>query len=72
MGASKSLEVGNVAVAYEGFKGERVILVINQALEVPGQSNNLLCPMQLQVIDVEVGEKPKFLMDKPGASDHTI
>ena len=71
-GVSKSLEVVDAAIAYDGFKGERVILVINQALEVPGQSNNLLCPMQLRVNDVEVDEKPKFLTDQPGASDHAI
>ena len=61
----KRLKVMDAAVACEGFDGELHILRINQAILVEGQPNNLLCPMQLRLNDVEVGEKPKFLTDDP-------
>ena len=47
-GDTQTLQVVDAAVVYEGFKGERIMLIINQALEVPGHNINLLSPMQVR------------------------
>jgi hypothetical protein len=61
------------AVAYdEPDTGRVLIFIIHQAIEIPGMSNNLLCPMQLRLNDVIVSEVPKFLTTNPTEETHTI
>ena len=71
-GDTQTLQGGDAAVVYERFKGERIMLIINQALEVPGHNINLLSPMQVRMNDVEVREQPKFTIKNPTDRDHAI
>jgi hypothetical protein len=61
------------AVAYdEPNTGRVLVFIIHQAIEIPGMSNNLLCPMQLRLNDVIVSEVPNFLTMNPREETHTI
>ena len=52
--------------------GECSILVVNQALQVPELEHCLLCPMQCRMNGVEINETPKFLLQHPTNSSHSI
>ena len=70
---STSLRTVSAAVAYDHpDTGETLILLVNQAIEVPHMGHNLLSTMQLRLNDVIVNDVPKFLTDKPTEETHTI
>ena len=48
------------------------ILLVNQAILVPGMSHVLLCPMQCRMNGVDIDEKPRFLLKNPTVSNHSI
>ena len=63
----------SAAIAYDRLdNGETIILVINQAIEIPTMENNLLCLMQMRVNGVSVNDTPKVLVDSPDESTHAI
>jgi hypothetical protein len=72
-GKVKDLHLVSAALAYDCPEtGEAIILNIHQAVHVPTMDNNLLCPMQMRIADVEVYECPKFLEDKPTDLSHSM
>ena len=67
------MKIVSAALAYDDpMSGETVILRIHQAVHIPTMQNNLLCPMQLRVNDVEVNDCPKFLHPNPTETTHSI
>jgi hypothetical protein len=52
--------------------GEVVMLMMNQAVHVPTMENDLLCPMQMRMNDVDIKECPKFLEEHPNDTSHTL
>ena len=60
----------SAAVAYvDPGLGQKVMLLIHQAIYIPTMDHNLLCPMQLRLNDVKVNDIPRFLTEQP--DDHT-
>jgi hypothetical protein len=49
-----------------------VILVVHQAIYIPGLNHNLLSTMQLRLNDVIVNDVPRFLTDRPTPLTHTL
>ena len=50
------------AILYDDpTSGRPIVLIISQAILIPGMEYNLLCPMQLRLNDVIVNDLPKFL-----------
>jgi hypothetical protein len=61
-GKVKDLGLVSAALEYDcPTTGDTIILMIHQAVHVPTMDNNLLCPMQMRVNDVELQECPKFM-----------
>ena len=56
LGLKKNVPIVSAAVAYDDPSGEVIILLIHQALYFPDMENNLLCPMQMRLNDVNVDE----------------
>jgi hypothetical protein len=52
--------------------GDYLILMINQAIYVTEVDHCLLCPMQCRINGVEINEVPRFLMQDPTTSAHSI
>ena len=48
------------------------MLIVHQAISVTMMSNNLLCPMQIRMNDVELNDTPKFLTDNHTSKTHAI
>ena len=72
-GTVENLKTVSAALAHDDPKtGDAIILVIHQAIHIPSLKNNLLCPMQLRMNDVQVSETPKFLADNPEDSTHAL
>ena len=72
-GKLKDLELVSAALAYDDpTTGETIILMVHQAVHVPTMQNDLLCPMQKRMNDVEVHECPKFLLQHPNDQTHTL
>ena len=46
--------------------------MINQAINIDGLINYLLCPMQCHLIGVQVNEVPKFLAETPSERTYAI
>ena len=68
-----NLHTISAAMAYDlPDTGETVILLVHQAMHIPHLPHNLISPMQLQLNDVLVNNKPKFLTENPTAEDHAI
>ena len=73
LGTKKAMQIVSAAVAYDDpASGETLILRIHQAVHIPTMTNNLLCPMQMRLNDVEVNDCPKFVHDNPTDKTHTI
>ena len=54
----------SAAVAYDDpGTGEPILLVFHQAISLPSQKVNLLCPMQCRMNDVKIPEVAKFLIN---------
>jgi hypothetical protein len=47
-------------------------LLVHQALHLPERNYCLFSPMQLEINDVEVNKRPKFLPVAPTSNDHAI
>jgi hypothetical protein len=72
-GKMKDLDLVSAALAYDcPISGEAIILMIHQAVHVPTMENDLLCPMQMRMNDVEVHECPKFMEEAPSDTSHTL
>ena len=52
--------------------GEPIILMMHQAVHVPTMTNDLLCPMQMRVNDVELYKCPKFMENRPSDTSHSL
>ena len=52
--------------------GQDAILLINQAIEMKGLNNHLLCLMQCCMNGVLINEVPKFLAPIPSETKHAI
>jgi hypothetical protein len=62
-----------VGMAYDvPGSGRVVILIVNQAINLPHLPHNLLNPMQMRLNDVVVNETPKFQCVNPINLSHTI
>ena len=48
------------------------MLIVHQAILVTTMSNNLLCPMQIRMNDIELNDTPKFLTKNPTSKTHGI
>ena len=48
------------------------MLIIHQAILIPGMKTNLLSPMQLRDNDLRVNDEPKFMVPKPTEDHHAI
>ena len=48
------------------------MLIVNQAICIPGMEVNLICPMQLRDNDIEVNDLPKSLQTNPTDHNHAI
>jgi hypothetical protein len=69
----KTYKIVDAVVGHEDPEtGEEYMLVINQAIYIPGLKHNLICPMQLRMNDVSVNETPKFCLSNPTETDHAI
>ena len=63
----------SAAIAYDDpATGETVILIVHQAIYLPGIGHNLVCPMQMRLNDVKVDELPKFLSPTPTDKTHAL
>jgi len=72
-GKPKTFRIVDAVIGYEHpVTGDDIMVVINQAIHIPGLKHNLICPMQLRMNDVLVNEVPKFLCKKPDDTDHAI
>ena len=61
------------AIAYDNpASGTTVIIVVHQAIHVPTMDCSLICPMQVRINDVKLGDKPKFLTKDPTDESHAI
>ena len=61
------------ALAYDDpNRGTAIMLIVHQAISVTTMSNNLLCPMQIRMNDVELNDTPKFLTENPTNKTHAI
>ena len=73
LGSMKGMEIVSAALTYnDPMAKETVILRIHQGVHIPSMTNNLLCPMQLRLNDVQVNDCPKFLHPNPDDTTHTI
>ena len=52
--------------------GKPFYLVVNQAIHVPENPHNLLCPFQMRVNDVKVNDLPKHLSVNPTDETHAV
>ena len=54
------------ALAYnDANSGTAIMIIVHQAMSVAMMSNNLLCPMQIRMNDVELNDTSKFLTEIP-------
>ena len=61
------------ALAYnDPSSGTAIMLIVRQAISVTMMSNNLLCPMQMRMNDIELNDTPKFLTENPTSKTHAI
>jgi hypothetical protein len=61
------------ALAYDcPTTGKTFILMVHQAVHVPTMENNLLCPMQMRINDIEVNECPKLMEKNPKDMSHAM
>ena len=72
-GPGKALEIVDAVVAYtDPSTGDKWMLVINQAILVPGLQHPLLCSNQIQMNDIQVNDEPKHMVLNPTVYHHAI
>jgi hypothetical protein len=54
------------------YSGDKVILLIRNAIHVPNMENNLIPPFVMREAGVVVNDTPKIQIAKPLAGDHSI
>ena len=73
VGRGKTLKIVDAVVAYtDPSTGDKWMLIINQALLVPGLSHPLLCTNQLRMNDIRVNDEPKHMVLNPTEYHHAI
>ena len=69
----RSVKTDDAEVGYQDPQsGQKIILMINQAIHVDGLVNHLLCPMQCHLNGLHISEVPKFLAETPSETTHAI
>ena len=69
----RNLPTVSDALAYDDpSSGVAIMLIVHQAISVTTMNNNLLCPMQARMNDVELNDTPKFLTKNPMSKTHVI
>jgi len=72
-GKAKTLRTVDAVIAYtDPSTGDKWMLVINQALLVPGLRHPLLCTNQLRLNDIRVNDEPKHMVPIPTEYHHAI
>ena len=73
VGEQSNWRIVSAVVAYDHpATGEVYMLVIHQAILIPGMPNNLLCPMQLRDHGLAVNDEPKYMALNPTDDHHAI
>ena len=68
-----NVNIVSATIAYNHLiTNQTYILIIHQALYIPGIGDNLLCPFQLRMNDVKVNECPRLFTDNPTMDTHSI
>ena len=69
----KTLKIVDAVVCYtDPSTGDKWMLIINQALLVPGLQHPLICSNQLRLNDIRVNDEPKHLVPSPTEYTHAI
>ena len=69
----RNLPTVSGALAYDDpSSAVAIMLIVHQAISVTTMSNNLLCPMQKRMNDVELNDTPKFLTKNLTSKTHAI
>jgi hypothetical protein len=72
-GKVKGLDLVSADLAYdEPTMGKIIILMIHQAVHVPGMENDLLCPLQMNMNNAKVKDCPKFHKANSIGASHAI
>ena len=72
LGATKCKTVSAVIAYDHPETGDVYMLVIHQAILIPGLKSNLLSPMQLRDYDIRVNDEPKHMVLRPTDDHHAI
>ena len=64
--------VTGVAAYDDPHTGDVYMLIIHQAILIPGMTAILLCPNQLRQNDIRVNDEPKHLVHDPEPFHHAI
>ena len=73
VGEWSNCRIVSAVVAYNHpATGEVYMLVIHQAILIPGMPNNLLCPMQLRDHGLAMNDEPKYMALTPTDDHHAI
>ena len=64
--------VSGALVYDDPASGTAIMLIVHQAISVATMSNNLLCPMQIRMNDIELNDTPKVLTENPTNKTHAI
>jgi len=69
----KTLKIVDAVVCYtDPSTGDKWMLIINQALLVPGLQHPLICSNQLRLNDIRVNDEPKHMVLNPTEYTHAI
>ena len=67
------MKTASGVLAYDNpSSGKTVIIVVHQAIHLTTMDYNLICPMQVRMIEVMLDDKPKFLTEDPTVELHAI
>ena len=69
----KSAKTVDTTISYQDPQNrQKYILIMNQAIQINGLENHILCPMQRCLKGVHITEVPKFLDENPSVTTHAI
>ena len=72
-GRGKQTRIVDAVVLYvEPSTGDHWMLIINQALLVPGLQHPLVCSNQLRMNDIRVNDEPKHMVASPNEYHHAV
>jgi len=72
VGAARCKTVSAVVAYDHPVTGDSYMLVIHQAILIPGLKTNLLSPMQMRDFDIRVNDEPKHMVPTPTNDHHAI